>query len=299
MLDQTYFLKDKEDAAMKHTVTLSNGVTVPALGQGTWYLGDAEETRAREIDALRAGIEAGMTLLDTAENYGDGRSETLVGEAIRPYDRAKLFLVSKVMPSNAYGTRLMQSLDRSLSHLGTDYLDLYLYHWRGERPLAEMVAAMEEARTAGKIRAWGVSNLDTADMEKLWRIDGGTNCAVNQVLYHMGSRGIDYSLLPWMRAHHVALMAYCPLAQVGRLGCDLLGSSVLGELAAKYGATPAQIALAWAIRDGNTIAIPRTGRREHAVSNAGADAFDLTVEDCAAIDRAFPPPTQKEPLHIE
>ena len=284
---------------MKHTVILSNDVTVPALGQGTWYLGDSAETYAREVEALRAGIEAGMTLLDTAENYGDGRSEMLVGEAIRPYDRAKLFLVSKVMPSNAYGTRLMTSLERSLSHLGTDYLDLYLYHWRGERPLAEMVAAMEEARAAGKIRAWGVSNLDTADMEELWRIDGGRNCAVNQVLYHMGSRGIDYSLLSWMRAHRVALMAYCPLAQVGRFGCDLLGSGVLAEIAAKYGATPAQIALAWAIRDGNTIAIPRTGRREHVVSNAGTDALDLTAEDCAAIDRAFPPPTQKEPLHIE
>ena len=284
---------------MKHMVKLSSGASVPALGQGTWYLGDSAETRAREIEALRAGIEAGMILIDTAEMYGNGRSEKLVGEAIQPYDRSSLFLVSKVVPSNAYGTRLMQSLDRSLSHLGTDYLDLYLYHWRGERPLAEMVAAMEGARAAGKIRAWGVSNLDTADMEELWRIDGGSNCAVNQVLYHMGSRGIDYSLLPWMREHHVALMAYCPLAQVGRLGCDLLGSSVLGEIAAKYGATPAQIALAWAIRDGNTIAIPRTGRREHAVSNAGADALDLTAQDCAAIDRAFPPPTRKEPLHIE
>ena len=193
----------------------------------------------------------------------------------------------------------MASLDRSLSHLGTDYLDLYLYHWRGERPLAEMVAAMEEARASGKIRAWGVSNLDTADMEELWAVDGGANCAVNQVLYHMGSRGIDYSLLPWMRTHGVALMAYCPLAQVGRLGCDILGSSVLKEIAEKYGATPAQIALAWAMRDGNTIAIPRTGRKEHAVSNGGADAFDLTAEDCAAIDRAFPPPARKEPLHIE
>ena len=284
---------------MKHTVKLSNGAQVSALGQGTWYLGDAPERYALEMDALRAGIEAGMTLLDTAENYGDGRAERLVGEAIRPYDRAKLFLVSKVMPSNAYGTRLMTSLDRSLSHLGTDYLDLYLYHWRGARPLAEMVAAMEEARAAGKIRAWGVSNLDTADMEELWQVPGGKNCAVNQVLYHMGARGIDYSLLPWMRTHGVALMAYCPLAQAGRLGCDLLGSTVLKEIAEKYGATPAQVALAWAVRDGNTIAIPRTGRREHAVSNAGADALDLTPEDCAAIDRAFPPPTRKEPLHIE
>ena len=284
---------------MKHMVKLSSGASVPALGQGTWYLGDSAETHAREIEALRAGIEAGMTLIDTAENYGDGRSERLVGEAIRSYDRTKLFLVSKVMPSNAYGTRLMESLDRSLSHLGTDYLDLYLYHWRGSHPLAVMVAAMEKARASGKIRAWGVSNLDTADMEELWRIPGGTNCAVNQVLYHMGSRGIDYSLLPWMREHNVALMAYCPLAQAGRLSCDLLGNGVLGEIAARHGATPAQIALAWAIRDGNTIAIPRTGRKEHAVSNADADAFDLTAEDCAALDRAFPPPTRKEPLHIE
>ncbi len=284
---------------MKHMVKLSSGASVPALGQGTWYLGDSAETHAREIEALRAGIEAGMTLIDTAENYGDGRSERLVGEAICSYDRTKLFLVSKVMPSNAYGTRLMESLDRSLSHLGTDYLDLYLYHWRGSHPLAVMVAAMEKARASGKIRAWGVSNLDTADMEELWRIPGGTNCAVNQVLYHMGSRGIDYSLLPWMREHNVALMAYCPLAQAGRLGCDLLGSSVLREVAARHGATPAQIALAWAIRDGNTIAIPRTGRKEHAVSNASADVLDLTAEDCAALDRAFPPPTRKEPLHIE
>ena len=284
---------------MKHMVKLPGGVRVPALGQGTWCLGDTPETYAREIEALRAGIEAGMMLLDTAESYGDGRAERLVGEAIRPYDRAHLFLVSKVLPSNAYGTRLMTSLERSLSRLGTDYLDLYLYHWRGARPLAEMVAAMEEARAAGKIRAWGVSNLDTADMEELWRVPGGKNCVVNQVLYHVGSRGIDYSLLPWMRAHGVALMAYCPLAQAGRLGCDLLGSTVLKEMAEKYGATPAQIALAWAVRDGNTIAIPRTGRREHAVSNAGADALDLTSEDCAAIDRVFPPPTRKEPLHIE
>ena len=284
---------------MKHMVKLSSGASVPALGQGTWYLGDSAETHAREVEALHAGIEAGMTLIDTAENYGDGRSERLVGEAIRSYDRTKLFLVSKIMPSNAYGTRLMESLDRSLSHLGTDYLDLYLYHWRGSHPLADMVAAMEKARASGKIRAWGVSNLDTADMEELWAVDGGANCAVNQVLYHMGSRGIDYSLLPWMRAHGVALMAYCPLAQAGRLSCDLLGSSVLKEIAEKYGATPAQIALAWAMRDGNTIAIPRTGRKEHAVSNAGADTFDLTAEDCAAIDRAFPPPTRKEPLHIE
>ena len=284
---------------MKHTVKLSNGVQVPALGQGTWYLGDSVETHTREVEALRAGVEAGMTLIDTAEMYGNGRSEALVGEAIRPYDRSSLFLVSKVVPSNARGARLMKSLDQSLAHLGTDYLDLYLYHWRGGGMLAEVVEGMEAAHAAGKIRAWGVSNFDTADMEELWAVDGGANCAVNQVLYHMGSRGIDYSLLPWMRAHGVALMAYCPLAQAGRLSCDLFGNTVLKRIAEKYGATPAQIALAWAIRDGQTIAIPRTGRKEHALLNAGADEIALTAEDYAEIDRAFPPPTRKEPLHIE
>ena len=284
---------------MKHVVKLSNGVRVPALGQGTWYLGDAPERHERECDALRGGIEAGMTLVDTAEMYGNGRSEALVGESIRPYDRSTLFLVSKVVPSNARGKRLMASLDQSLSYLGTDYLDLYLYHWRGGGTLAEVIEGMETARAAGKIRAWGVSNFDVADMEELWRTPGGKNCLVNQVLYHMGSRGIDYSLLPWMRAHGVALMAYCPLAQAGRLSCDLLGSPVLKEIAEKYGATPAQIALAWAIRDGKTIAIPRTGRKEHALLNAGADEITLTTEDYAVIDRAFPPPTRKEPLHIE
>ena len=284
---------------MKHTVKLSNGVQVPALGQGTWYLGDSVETHTREVEALRAGVEAGMTLIDTAEMYGNGRSEALVGEAIRPYDRSSLFLVSKVVPSNARGARLMKSLDQSLAHLGTDYLDLYLYHWRGGGMLVEVVEGMEAAHAAGKIRAWGVSNFDTADMEELWAVDGGANCAVNQVLYHMGSRGIDYSLLPWMRAHGVALMAYCPLAQAGRLSCDLFGNTVLKRIAEKYGATPAQIALAWAIRDGQTIAIPRTGRKEHALLNAGADEIALTAEDYAEIDRAFPPPTRKEPLHIE
>ena len=284
---------------MKHTVKLSNGVQVPALGQGTWYLGDSPETHMREVEALRAGIEAGMTLIDTAEMYGNGRSEALVGEAICPYDRSSLFLVSKVVPSNARGARLMKSLDQSLAHLGTDYLDLYLYHWRGGGTLAEVVEGMEAARAVGKIRAWGVSNFDVADMEELWRTPGGKNCLVNQVLYHMGSRGIDYSLLPWMREHHVALMAYCPLAQVGRLSCDLLGNVVLKRIAEKYGATPAQIALAWAIRDGQTIAIPRTGRKAHALLNAGADGIVLTAEDYAEIDRAFPPPTRKEPLHIE
>ena len=289
----------KERNDMQHLVNLSNGVQVPALGQGTWHLGDSPERYDQELAALRAGIDAGMTLIDTAEMYGNGRTERLVGAAIRPYERSTIFLVSKVLPSNACGARFMQSLERSLSYLGTDYLDLYLYHWRGSDPLTEVVASMEAAKAQGKIRGWGVSNFDIDDMEELWRVPGGENCLVNQVLYHMGSRGIEYSLLPWMREHDVALMAYCPLAQAGRLSCDLFGSPVLKSLAEKHGATPAQIALAWAIRDRHTIAIPRTGRKEHALLNAGADGIALTEDDCAALDRAFPPPTRKELLDIE
>ena len=275
------------------TATLTNGVTIPMLGFGVYQV-TPEECERVVIDAIASGYRH----IDTAAAYFN---EEQVGRAIRAsgIKREEIFITTKLWLNSASYDAAKAQFERSLNRLQLDYLDLYLYHWRGERTLAEMVAAMEGARAAGKIRAWGVSNLDTADMEELWRIDGGRNCAANQVLYHMGSRGIDYSLLPWMRAHHVALMAYCPLAQVGRLGCDLLGSTVLKEMAEKYGATSAQVALAWAARDGNTIAIPRTGRREHAVSNAGADALDLTSEDCAAIDRVFPPPTRKEPLHIE
>ena len=284
---------------MMHVVKLSDGSCVPALGQGTWYLGDVSERRKDEIAALRSGIEAGMTLIDTAEMYGNGRSESLVGEAIRPYDRKTLFLVSKVLPPNANRKRLMTSLDASLARLGTDYLDLYLYHWRGNTSLAETVACLEEAKAQGKIRAWGVSNFDLDDMEELWGVPNGRNCVVNQVLYHMGSRGIEYSLLPWMREHDVALMAYCPLAQAGRLSCDLFGHPVVQKIAQQYRASPAQIALAWVIRETGTIAIPRTGKKEHALLNADAGKIVLSTEDMTEIDRIFLPPTRKEPLDIE
>ena len=284
---------------MKHIVKLKNGAEVPALGLGTWYLGDDAGRRAREIAALRTGIEKGMTLIDTAEMYGGGRSERLVGEAIKGTERGRLFIVSKVLPNNAGRRGIFRSCEESLQRLGTDYLDLYLLHWRGSVPLAETVECMEKLERDGLIRGWGVSNFDTDDMEELRRVKGGDGCLVNQVLYHAASRGIEYSLLPQMRERGVALMAYCPLAQGGSLRRGLFRSRALNDIAARRGATVAQILLAWAIRGGNVIAIPRSSSPEHTAENAGADAIELTAEELAAIDREFAPPRRKEPLDIQ
>ena len=301
----------------RHTVTLANGGRVPALGQGTWYLGDSRATHDREAQALRAGVRAGMTLIDTAEMYGNGRSERLICDALdgtsvaggplreedgsraATLDREDLFIVSKVLPSNAGRPDIFESCDNTLDNLGVDYLDLYLLHWVGPVPFAETVACMEELVAEGKIRAWGVSNFDTDDMEELWRVPGGSNCQVNQVLYHPASRGIEYDLLPWMRDHGVALMAYCPLAQAGTLRGRLFDSPELAEVARCHNATVAQVALAWDIRGGDTIAIPRSSRPEHTLENAAADRIELTDEDRALISRAFPAPSHKMPLDME
>ncbi len=284
---------------MKHNVLLANGVTVPALGQGTWYLGEQRNRRQQEIEGIRKGVEAGMTLIDTAEMYGNGAAEDMLGEAISTLDRSQLFLVSKVLPGNAGGTRMRRALEGSLSRMGVKYLDLYLYHWRGRYPLQETVDRLEELKAEGLIKAWGVSNFDIDDMEELWRLPGGKNCLVNQVLYHTGSRGIEYSLLPWMLKHNVALMSYCPLAQAGSLRNGLFRNRTLVELAEKYHATVPQILLAWNIRNGHTIAIPRSSRAEHTLDNAKADQITLTAEDLAAIDRAYPAPTHKEYLDMQ
>lgn len=284
---------------MKHEVKLANGTTVPALGQGTWYLGENPSQRAREIDGIRKGVEAGMTLIDTAEMYGNGAAEDMLGEAISTLDRSKLYLVSKVLPNNAGGTRMRRALKGSLSRMGVEQLDLYLYHWRGSFPLRETVAGLEELKAEGLIKGWGVSNFDIDDMEELWRIPEGRNCLVNQVLYHTGSRGIEYSLLPWMVEHDVALMSYCPLAQAGSLKRGLLQNKTLLELAKKYDATVPEIMLSWNIRNGHTIAIPRSSRPEHTLSNAHADSITLTEEDYRLIDMAYPAPAHKEYLDMQ
>lgn len=279
-------------------ITLRNGMSVPKLGMGTWYLGENLSAREEEIHALQTGIQNGMTLIDTAEMYGNGHSEQLVGQAVRDYDRKELFLVSKVLPQNAGENRLRRSLNHTLRMMRTNYLDLYLLHWRGSIPLAETVRCMEEMVEEGKIRAWGVSNFDTDDMKELFGIPGGEHCAVNQVLYHLGSRGIEYSLKPWMDARGVALMAYCPLAQAGMLRQELLNHPVLDRIAGARRITVSQLLLAFVLHRENTIAIPRSGKAVHVQANADAMKVRLSKEELIEIDRAFPAPDHKSCLDI-
>lgn len=283
------------------TVKLPDGTLVPAIGQGTWYMGDDPARRASEIEALRTGVACGMTLIDTAEMYGEGAAERLVGEAIAPLDRDGLFLVSKVYPHNAGRAHIFDSCRASLDRLGTGALDLYLLHWRGDVPLAETVACMEELRAEGLIRRWGVSNFDVADMQELMSVPGGDACAVNQVLYHLGSRGIEFDLAPWQAARGIPLMAYCPLAQAGRLARarGLLQDPSVAEVAARHDATPAQVLLAFAIRSGDVVAIPKAAAPEHACDNAAALDLRLTRDDLALLDRRFPAPARKTPLDME
>lgn len=281
-------------------VTLTDGTELPVIGQGTWHIGDDPFTRSTEVSAIRLGIRLGIKLIDTAEMYGEGRSESLIGEAIKGM-REHVFLVSKAYPNHATRRKLVHACDESLKRLGTDHLDLYLLHWRGATSLAETVSGMEDLKKAGKIRHWGVSNFDTQDMQELWSVPGGTNCAVNQVLYHLGSRGIEVDLLPWMRAHHVPMMAYCPLAEGGSLKAQLLHDPAVLKAANHHQATPLQILLAWSIRHAESdgiISIPKAAQPQHVFQNAQAAAIRLTEEEQDALNHAFPRPTQKIPLDI-
>lgn len=278
---------------MKHIVTLPDGVKVPAIGQGTWFLDERKLALEQEKQALTAGIGAGMTLIDTAEMYGSGKAEELIGRTIAGMKREDLFIVSKVYPHNAGRKNIFKSCMASMKRMGVDYLDLYLLHWRGSIPLSETVACMEQLKKEGKIRRWGVSNFDTDDMEELWSVPNGKNCAVNQVLYHVASRGIEYDLLPWMREHNVPLMAYCPLAQGGDLKRGLYENTVLKQIAKNHQATVSQVLLAFVLHGGDVIAIPRTGKADHALENAAADGVVLTMEELAMIEKEFPAPKRK------
>jgi len=273
------------------TVRLPDAREVPAIGQGTWKMGEGQRGAREEEEALRQGIDLGMTLIDTAEMYGDGRSEEIVGRAIAGR-RDRVFVVSKVYPHNASRTGVPAACARSLKRLGTDHIDLYLLHWRGGVPLAETVIAFEALREQGKIGAWGVSNLDADDMEELAALAQGSACATDQVLYHPGSRGIEFDLLPWCARHRMPVMAYSPVGQAGRL----LRSPALVEVAARHGATPAQIAIAWGLRSSSVISIPKAGDAAHVRENAAASDIALTEADLATIDAAFPPPRRKQAL---
>ncbi|MFP7495245.1 aldo/keto reductase [Terribacillus saccharophilus] len=276
-------------------VTLPDGIELPAIGQGTWYMADDKSKRHDEIQALRTGIDQGLQVIDTAEMYGSGRSEHLVGEAIANR-REKVFLVSKVLPSNASFDDVVKACNDSLERLGTDYLDLYLLHWRGRVPLEETVAAFEQLKKEGKIKRWGVSNFDTEDMEELWAVDNGRNCAVNQVLYNLTARGIEYDLMPWHKEKDVPLMAYCPLAQGDRQ--EILQNAAVRDLAKAYGVSVSQIALAWTIQSGQVLSIPKAGQAAHTMENAEAGNIVLNKEDLAKLDKEFPPPTSKIPLEV-
>ena len=279
------------------TVMFERELALPAIGQGTWYMGEDASQRQKEIAALRAGVDAGLTLIDTAEMYADGGAEEVVGEALQGL-REQVFLVSKVYPWNAGGQKAIAACEASLRRLQTDYLDLYLLHWRGNYSFAETVEAMERLIREGKIRRWGVSNLDYDDMQELWSVAGGQACATNQVLYHLGSRGIEFDLLPWCRQQQMPVMAYCPLAQAGRLRDDLFNSRAVQEVAHAYQATPAQVLLAWAIREQGVMAIPKASSVDHVKENAAALALNLSAEAIALLDKAFPAPGRKTPLDV-
>ena len=275
------------------TVTLA-GQEVPAIGMGSWHLGVGRRSGQEEIAALQAGLDAGLKLIDTAEMYGDGTSETLIGQAIRRR-RDAVFLVSKVYPFHAGGKALEQACNASLARLGVEYLDLYLLHWPGSVPLEETLAGFERLQSAGKIRAWGISNFDTDEMETVLALKGGEQCATNQVLYHPASRGIEYDLLPACRRHHIPVMAYAPLGSGNRL----LKHPLLTEIGDACGVSAATVALAWAIRrQGEVIAIPESGDVKHTLANAAACRLTLDEQMLAQIDRAFPAPARKMPLDI-
>ena len=278
---------------MKRTL---NKQSVLAVGMGTWHMGDDPAKEKAEIDALQAGIKAGAAVIDTAEMYGEGNAETLVGKAIQPFTRGDLYLISKVYPWNASADELPKALDRSLARLGTDYLDLYLLHWRGDVPLAETVDALEAAKASGKIRAWGVSNFDVADMEELLRLENGDQCAANQVLYNLGARGIEYDLLPWQAEAEIPVIAYSPIAQGDRLGHHFKNDEVLKELAEAKGCTIFQLLLAWTLRQPHVLAIPQTSDSLHMLQNIEAAKIVFSKSELAAIDARFPAPTKKQPL---
>ncbi|BAB51799.1 aldo/keto reductase [Mesorhizobium japonicum] len=274
------------------TTTLPSGETVQVLGQGTWKMGEDSRRRADEVNALKLGLDLGLTLIDTAEMYASGGAEEVVAEAIAGR-RAEVFVVSKVLPSNASHAGVQRACENSLKRLRTDRIDLYLLHWPGSVPLAETVEAFEAVKKAGKIRHWGVSNFDTEDMDDLAGLPDGSNVQTNQVLYNLVRRGPEFDLAPWSRKRGIPLMAYSPVEQGA-----LARNTGLDAVAARHNATAAQIALAWVMHQDGIIAIPKASSQEHVRQNFAALDIKLTPQDITDLDRAFPPPTRKRGLEM-
>lgn len=274
------------------TTTLPSGEVIPVLGQGTWKMGEDSRRLADEVNALKLGLDLGLTLIDTAEMYASGGAEEVVAEAIAGR-RDETFLVSKVLPSNASRAGVQRACENSLKRLRTDRIDLYLLHWPGSVPLTETVAAFEALKKAGKIRHWGVSNFDTDEMEELVGLADGGNVQTNQVLYNLVRRGLEFDLAPWSRQRGIPLMAYSPVEQGA-----LAHNARLDAVATRHGVTPAQIALAWVMHQNGVIAIPKASSQEHVRQNVAALGIRLTPQDIADLDRAFPPPTRKRGLEM-
>ena len=274
------------------TVTLPSDKRVPALGMGTWHLGDTRATRTEEIATLRLGLDLGLTLIDTAEMYGEGRSEELVAEAIEGR-RDEVFLVSKVSPQNASRKGAVAACERSLARLRTECIDLYLLHWRGNVPLEETIEAFVALQQAGKIRHYGISNLDLVDMQELWSVPGGPAVASNQLLYNLARRGIEWDLLPWLRERRIPIMAYSPIEQA-----KLTLNPKLVDFARRNAMTPAQAGLAWLLAHDDVIVIPKTALRDRLKENIAALDQHLTQTQLAELDRLFPPPTGPRPLEM-
>ena len=273
------------------TVTLPGGETVPALGQGTWKMGEQRGRRADEVRALKLGLDLGVTLIDTAEMYASGVAEEITGEATKGR-RDEVFLVSKVLPSNASLSGTTAACERSLKRLGVETIDLYLLHWPSNHPVSGTIGAFKALQQAGKIRHWGVSNFDVSEMEEVLRV-GGEKVATNQVLYNLSRRAIEYDLVPWQRKRNIPLMAYSPIEQ-GRLAQH----RSLSDIAVRHNATPAQIALAWALAQPQTMVIPKATGEVHVRENRASADIVLTAEDFAELDAAFPPPRRKSSLEM-
>lgn len=279
-------------AARIPTLTLPSGATMPKFGLGTWRMGEDARRRADEVKALAHGLSLGVTLIDTAEMYGDGEAETIVADAVGTR-RDEVFIVSKVLPSNSSKRGTIAACERSLKRLKTGHIDLYLLHWRGSPPLRETIEAFEALKDAGKILAWGVSNFDIGEMEELAETTGGKACSTNQVLYNLTRRGIEFDLMPWCRNAKIPIMAYSPIEQ-GRM----LGHTALGDVARRHKATPAQVALAWLLRQDDVVVIPKATALAHVEEDVAALGLQLTADDLATLDRAFPPPKKATALDM-
>jgi diketogulonate reductase-like aldo/keto reductase len=287
----------------KKMILLPDGSQMPALGQGTWKMGEDDSKAEAEIKGLIQGVQLGLNLIDSAEMYGEGKAELITGEAIKNLNRKNLYLVSKVYPHNACEKHIYSSLNRSLKLLGTDYLDMYLLHWRGDADLEEMVRCMEDLKGKGKIHRWGVSNFDLQDMKDLLAVPGGDQCCINQVLYNLGTRGIEFDLLGWQRERGIPFMAYSPVGQAGGLVTEegvskraLMEDENALFVAKKYGASVIQILLAFVLRLDDMVAIPKAVGSDHIAENAAVQDINLSEEDIRLLSQSFPPPTERIPM---